>query len=184
MGERHRQCEPRYAGVADLRRIYSSTFIGGHHAATVQRALRIFMSRSTNQTGTTIAAPARIYLAISQIASKPRLQMRSTSCMIPRNMSSGRMSSHIRKAPTIKDTKIRRRNTPPGEPPRKRYIAVSSRDPYALEGLGFCPGAVQWGDTFGAERSSAAPMFEGVLDCSSERLFSKGFPAFVVHNCS
>src|SRR5208283_3337450 len=34
MGERHRQGEPRYAGVADLRRIYSSTFIGGHHAAT------------------------------------------------------------------------------------------------------------------------------------------------------
>ena len=35
MGERHRQCEPRYAGVADLRRIYSSTFIGGHRAATL-----------------------------------------------------------------------------------------------------------------------------------------------------
>jgi hypothetical protein len=53
-----------------------------------------------------------------------------------------------------------------------------------LEGLGFCPGAVQLGDTFGAERSSAAPMFGRVLDCSSERLFSKGLPAFVVHNCS
>ena len=48
MGERHRQREPHHAGVAHARRICNGVWVGGHRTASpVQRALRIFMSRST-----------------------------------------------------------------------------------------------------------------------------------------
>src|SRR6202043_2995816 len=65
------------------------------------------------------------------------------------------MSSHIRKAPTIRDTKRRRKKTPPGEPPRKRLSAVSCVPERTPGGVGGCSGAVQWGGAFGAKRSSS-----------------------------
>jgi hypothetical protein len=65
------------------------------------------------------------------------------------------MSSHIRKAPTIRETKSRRKKTLPGEPPRKRLSDVSWGCERIPGGVGGCSGAVQWGGAFGAKRSSS-----------------------------
>jgi len=120
MGERHRQCEPRYAGVADLRRIYSSTFIGGHRVAIRSAGVAHIHEPQHQPDGNDDRGSRKDIFGDLTNRIETKAPDAIDELYDPAKYVLWPNVEHIRKAPTIKDTKIRRRNTPPGEPPRKR----------------------------------------------------------------
>ena len=153
MRERHRQREPHDTGVADMRRISASAWVVEGTARRSASARVAHIHEPQHQPDRNDDRGAREDI-IGDLADRIEAEAPDAinELVIPRKISAGLMSSHIRKAPTIKDTNSRRRKTLPGEPPRKRFSAVSSRLPGRACVARLRP---RPGGALGAERSSS-----------------------------